>query len=55
MAIETFGDTEYWPAFDERYVVSPCEACGAPADERQGVDYLKGCPDCGALPDSGAG
>ena len=45
MDAETFGDAEeYWPAFDERAVVSPCEACGTPADERQGVDFLKAEP-----------
>lgn len=50
MQTETFGDAEeIWPSFDDRAVVSPCEACGTGADSRQGVDYLKGCPDCGAL------
>lgn len=52
--IDTFGDAEEsWPSFDERAVVSPCEACGTPADERQGADYINGCPDCGAEIPSG--
>ena len=50
MNLDTFGDAEeVWPAFDDRAVVSLCEGCGTPADERQGVDYVNGCPDCGAF------
>ena len=47
---ESFGDAEeFWPSFNDREVVSPCEGCGTAADDRpRWKDESRDCPDCGA-------